>query len=153
MGSVMPPPPTPSGSSLTGSVHAGQTAVSGATIQLYAAGNTGHGSQATALLPTDVTTGANGKLIFNYICPSASTLIYLVAIGGNPGLSAGTNNAALAMMAALGACGSLGSSATVFINEVTTVASVFALAQFTRPPAQMSEQAALTYKVWRMLLR
>ena len=109
VGSVTPPP-TPAGPSLTGSVHVGQTAVSGAAIQLYAAGNTGYGSQATPLLATSVTSDANGNFALHYACPSSSALIYLVAIGGNPGLSAGTNNAALTMMAALGPCGSLGSS-------------------------------------------
>jgi hypothetical protein len=31
-------------------------------------------------------------------------LVYVVAIGGNPRLAAGTNNTALTMMTALGAC-------------------------------------------------
>ncbi len=128
-GNSTPPPPTPSGPSLSGSVHAGQTAVSGASIQLYAAGNTGFGSAATSLLTTSsVTTDASGSFTLHYSCPSSSAQVYLVATGGNPGLAAGTNNSVLAMMTALGPCGSLGS--TTSINELTTVASVFALAQF-----------------------
>jgi streptogramin lyase len=143
VGSVNPTP-TPSGPSLTGSVHAGQTAVSGATIQLYAAGSTGYGAVATALLVSPATSDASGKFSFHYTCPSASGLIYLVAVGGNPGLSAGTNNAALAMMAALGPCGSLASSATVSVNELTTGASVFALAQFMSPGANVGTSSTNT---------
>jgi streptogramin lyase len=143
VGSVNPTP-TPSGPSLTGSVHAGQTAVSGATIQLYAAGSTGYGAVATALLASPATSDASGKFSFHYTCPSASGLIYLVAVGGNPGLSAGTNNAALAMMAALGPCGSLASSATVSVNELTTGASVFALAQFMSPGANVGTSSTNT---------
>ena len=56
--------------------------------------------------------------------------MYLVASGGNPGLSPGTNNTSLALMAALGSCGNLNSSTHIVIDEVTTVAAVYALAPF-----------------------
>jgi len=131
---------TPTGPSLSGSVHAGQTAVSGAAVQLYAAGSAGYGSQATALLNTAVKTDTSGNFTLYYTCPSSSALVYLVATGGNPGLSAATNNTALSMMTALGACGSLTSTA-ISINEVTTVASVFALAQFMSPGANVGTSA------------
>jgi len=113
-------------------VHGGQQGVSGATIQLYAAGATGYGSAATALLTKSVTTDAAGSFTItgDYTCPTASTQVYIVATGGNPGLSPGTNNTALAMMAALGPCGNLTSSTFIFIDEVTTVASVYGLAPF-----------------------
>jgi hypothetical protein len=114
------------------SVHGGQQPVSGSTIRLYAVGTTGDGSPATPLLRQAVTTDANG--IFDitglYTCPSASALVYITATGGNPGLSAGTNNAAIALMAALGPCGSLGPSTFININELTTVAAVWSLAPF-----------------------
>ncbi len=139
---VPTPTPAPSVPFLTGSVEAGQTAVSGAAVQLYAAGSSGYGSQPIALLATPVKTDANGKFTLNYTCPSSSALLYLVATGGNPALSAGTNNAALAMMVALGPCGSLSSSATASINEVTTVASVFALAQFISPGANVGTSSS-----------
>lgn len=113
-------------------VRGGQQGVSGATIQLYAAGATGYSSAATALLTQVVTTNGAGSFSItgDYTCPTASTQVYIVATGGNPGLTAGTNNAALAMMAALGSCGNLTSSTFIDIDEVTTVASVFALAPF-----------------------
>ncbi len=113
-------------------VHGGQQGVSGATIQLYAAGATGYGLAATALLTTTVTSNAAGSfnITGDYTCPTASTQVFIVATGGNPGLSAGTNNTALAMMAALGPCGNLTSSTFIFIDELTTAASVYALAPF-----------------------
>jgi hypothetical protein len=114
------------------SVHGGQQPVSGSTLQLYAVGTTGDGSPATPLLTQTVTSDANGNFTITgaYTCPSASTLVYVTATGGNPGLSSGTNNAALALMAALGPCGSLGPSTFISMNELTTVAAVWALAPF-----------------------
>ena len=114
------------------SVHGGQQPVSGATLQLYAVGTTGDGSAATALLTHAVTSDANGNFDITgaYTCPSASTLVYVTATGGNPGLSPGRNNAALALMAALGPCGNLGASTFISINELTTVAAVWSLAPF-----------------------
>ncbi len=147
VGAVTPTPtpvptPAPSGPSLSGSVHAGKTAVSGAAVQFYAAGSSGYGSQPTSLLTAPIKTDADGNFSFNYACPSSTAPVYLVSTGGSPSLSAGTNNAALAMMAALGPCGSLGSSATASINEVTTVASVFALAQFMSPGANVGTSSS-----------
>jgi streptogramin lyase len=75
--------------------------------------------------------------------------MYLVATGGNPGLGAGTNNTALALMAALGSCGNLNSSTHIVINELTTVAAVYALAPFMAtnsgaPGASLSSSAGNT---------
>jgi sugar lactone lactonase YvrE len=125
-------PVLPAKAGITGIVHGGQQAVSGATIQLWAVGTAGDASAATPLLNPAVTTDANGNFNITglYTCPTASSLVYLTGTGGNPGLTAGTNNPALAMMAALGTCGSLGASTYVTMNEVTTVGSVFALAPF-----------------------
>ena len=110
---------------------AGTQPVSGASVQLYAAGSSGYGSPATPLLSTPVTTDSNGGFsIASYTCPAAASQVYLVARGGNPGLASGTNNTAIALMTALGSCGDLGSTATASINELTTAASVWALAQF-----------------------
>ena len=126
-GGTNPPP----GGALQGTVMAGTQPVSGAAVQFYAAGSTGYGSPATALLSMPATTDSSGAFsIAAYTCPAASAQVYLVALGGNPGLSAGTNNTAIALMTALGSCGDLGSSATASLNELTTAASVWALSQF-----------------------
>ncbi len=118
---------------IQGSVHGGQQPVSGSTINLYAAGTSGYGAGATSLLTTTVKTDANGN--FNITgdydlaaCQSANDLVYIVATGGNP-LAATANNS-LALMAALGPCGNINSSTHIIINEVTTVAAVYALAPF-----------------------
>jgi len=134
-----------------GTVHGGQSPVTGATIQLWSVGSSGDGSAATPLIGATLTTSdgtgttdsnanvgnANNTLAagsftitLDYTCPTPSTLVYITATGGNPGLTAGTNNGALVLMAALGACSSLSSSTVISINEVTTVGSTFALAQF-----------------------
>jgi streptogramin lyase len=124
---------TQQGEVLQGKVFGGQQPVSGASIALYAAGSTGAGAGAVDLLaPHAVTTDASGSFSItgDYICPTASAQVYLAARGGNPGLADGVDNAALAMMAALGNCGDLTSSTTIVVNEATTAASVWALSQF-----------------------
>jgi len=117
---------------LSGHVHGGQQPVSGASIQLWAAGSGGYGSASTALLTPAVLSDANGNfnITDGYTCPSASTQVYITATGGNPGLTAGTDNTALAMMTALGSCGNLQSTTFISVNELTTVASVWSLSHY-----------------------
>jgi hypothetical protein len=129
------------GGHLRGMVHGGSQPISGATIQLYAAGTTGYGTGATALLSTPVTSDASGSFSItgDYTCPSSTSQLYIVGTGGNPGLAPGTNNAASVLMTAVGTCTLYGSQYTlnpnsfIFINEATTVASVYALAPFMTP--------------------
>lgn len=127
-----------------GIVHGGQQPVSGATVQLYAVGTTGDGSTATALLNPAVTTDANGGFTITglYTCPSASALVYLVATGGNPGLGGTVNNSQIAMMAALGQCGSLTPSTYIVVNELTTAAAVYSLAPFMQSATQVGSGAS-----------
>jgi hypothetical protein len=123
---------------LRGTLHGGRQPIIGAKIQLYAAGTTGYGSSATPLLASPVTSDETGSFSItgDYTCPSSTSQLYIVGTGGNPGLAPGTNNPALALMAALGPCSLHGSQYTldpnsfISINEVTTVASVYALAAF-----------------------
>jgi trimeric autotransporter adhesin len=119
-----------------GLVHGGQQPVTGATVQLYAVGTTGDGSAATQLLST--TTDADGDFsLTGLTCPSPTAPVYYLATGGNPGLSPGTNNPNLALMAAVGPCGSLTTSSFTVINELTTVAAVYALAPFIASPTSI----------------
>jgi streptogramin lyase len=120
------------GAAIHGTVFGGLQPVGFATLQIYAVGTSGYGSAATPLLNKTVTTDANGNYSVSgdYTCPSSTTLVYLTATGGNPGLAAGTNNAALAEIALLGQCGSVGPSTFVTINELSTVAAVYALQPF-----------------------
>lgn len=131
-------PSSQQGVALQGRVRGGQQPVSGAAILLYAAGSAGDGAGAYNLLaPNVVTTDASGafNITGDYKCPTAATQVYLVARGGNPGLALGIDNPALVLMAALGNCGALTQDTSVEINEVTTVASAWALAQFLGPGA------------------
>ena len=141
---------TPShGVALSGSVHGAQQPVSGSAVYLFAAGTTGYNGPSTSLL-AGVSTDANGNgyvlsdsngnftITSDYTCPSAATPVYVAAVGGNPGLGAGKSNPNLAMMTALGPCANLTSSTFVFVNEVTTVAAVWALAPFMLDVADVS---------------
>jgi streptogramin lyase len=119
--------PTPASRAFSGSVHGGQQPVSGATIQLYAVAATSKGT-ASPLISATVTTASNGTFTItgDYSC-TGNPLVYIVATGGNPGSGA---NTALSLMAALGPCNNLTPSTFISINELTTVASVYALAPF-----------------------
>ena len=121
-------PVTAAGVALQGSVHGGQQPVSGAAMQLYAASAAGYGATSYTLLAAGNVTNATGgfSITDDYNCSSTSE-VYLVATGGNSG---GGTNPNLAMMAALGPCGNLSPSTFISMNEVTTVAGVWALAPF-----------------------
>jgi len=128
-------PATPTavtGAEISGRVMGGEQPITGATIQIYAVGTSGYASASTPLLTRTVITDSNGSFNLTglYTCPSAATEVYLTAQGGNPGLAAGTNNTAIAEIAALGPCGNLGPSTFIAMNEVTTVAAVWALSPF-----------------------
>jgi RHS repeat-associated protein len=133
-----------------GVVHGGQQPVTGATIQLYAVGTGGDGTAAAALIGGTVKSDSSGNfsLASQFSCPTSNPQVYLVATGGNPGLSAGTKNTAIAMMAALGPCNSLTASTYVFVDEVTTVGSLAALYPYMTSPSALasgtSDAAALT---------
>jgi streptogramin lyase len=129
---VSAPSPVSSSGLISGKVYGGQQPISGASIVLYAAGTTGNRTGSINLLRTPAFTTADGNFSItgDYTCPSSATQVYLVARGGNPGLSPGTTNPASVMMVALGDCGNLTSSSFVNVNEVTTVASAWALSQF-----------------------
>jgi hypothetical protein len=122
----------------TGSVHGGQQAVSGSTIQFYEAGNTGYFTTARPMLSPAATTDASGNFWVSqsYTC-TAGDQLYVTSTGGNPGLTAGTNNTALALMAPLGECSYvLNNRASILlnINEVTTIATAWSLARFMSSP-------------------
>jgi hypothetical protein len=134
---------TSSGGTLAihGLVHGGQQPVSSSTIQLYTAGSGGNGSAATAMLTRPVISRGDGTfdITDGYVCGESSTgktippgsgQVYIIATGGNPGLSEGTDNKALVMMAALGPCANLAKTSYIEINEVTTAAAAWALTPF-----------------------
>ena len=118
-----------------GKIHGGQQAVSGSTIQLFAANSTTNAGASTSMLTNPVTSASDGSFSItgDYTCPSSNPLVYIVARGGNPGLPGTVNNTSLAMMSLLGTCQALltgGASTFIWIDELTTVASVQAIASF-----------------------
>jgi hypothetical protein len=130
---------------ITGKIHGGNQPITGATVKLYAVGTSGYGSAGTLLATTtsasdaygsfsfsQVTSGATGPTGNSYICPSSSSLIYLISTGGNTQGTGSSTNAAAAFLVAIGTCGSSGNS-SIWVNEVTSTASTVALAQYINP--------------------
>ena len=152
------------GAAFSGKVHGGQNPISGAHVYLYAANNTGYGgfgipassSNASISLltsatgnPADgsgnyyVTTDSGGvfSITGDYACPSASSQVYLYSVGGNPGLGLGTNSSA-GLLAALGACSTLTSSTYAVVNEVSTIATAYAIAGYATDATHVSSSGS-----------
>ncbi len=151
-------PATPSpGLSLQGTVFGGQAPIAGAQVYLFAAGTSGYGGSSVSLLgPATntkedtsynyyVTSDVNGKFSItgDYLC-AAGSQVYLAAFNGYPSVGAELNitNTALALLAGLGTCPSTGTFAStvplININEVSTVATAYALAGFMTDATHVS---------------
>lgn len=136
---------SPTGVALQGKVLAGTKPVAGSAVYLYAAGASGYGSASSPLTFTtgtnNVATGSAGQFSIpaGYSCPSQSSQMFLVSLGGNAGAGVNPN---LAMMSALGPCSGLSYAANLTVNEVTTVASVWALAPFMTDYGHVGSSAA-----------
>ena len=155
------------GGVLTGTVHGGQQPISGAHVYVMQASNSGYGTASTSLITAGagvsndsvgnyVTTDAGGNfsLTGKYTCVTGAQ-VYVLAEQGNPGLVAGTNNTHIALMTPLGVCTAAGtfssSLPTIAINEVTTVASVYALAPYMTSPIAVGSSATNTGLTYAML--
>lgn len=132
---------------IAGSLHGGQAPISGAHVYLYAASTTAYAGASTSLLQAAANTtadasgnyytvtdgGGNFSVGGDYQC-TVGTQVYLVAIGGNPGLGTGTNNTAIVQMAGLGQCPAAGNLAAqvpyVVINEVSTVVFAYVMSGY-----------------------
>ena len=122
-------PAAVAGKSISGKALGGQQPVVGATVSLYAASTSGYGASSAALATT--TTGPGGTWTFSGVsCPSGPTDVplYVVATGGSA--VGGSSNSAIGLSSALGPCSSAINGTGYNIDEVTTVASAYALAQF-----------------------
>jgi alpha-L-arabinofuranosidase len=117
---------------MQGSVQGGLQPVSGASVQFFAASASGSNTSAKLMSSTKISTSVSGafSLPANFKCINGSDQIYVVATGGNPG---GGNNSSLALMSDLGTCSNLNKKTPIYVNEVTTIASVYALAKFMNP--------------------
>ena len=138
---------------IMGHVHGGNQAVAFATINLYMAGTTGYGSAGTQLATTTTANDGFGSFSFvknafngpssvtgnTWACPAtaADPQIYIIAQGGTTDGSgdssaAHTNNAAAFIIAA-GPCSGISNATTLDLNEISSAATVFALAQYINP--------------------
>jgi streptogramin lyase len=142
-------PATATGSAIAGNLHGGDQPIVGAHIYLFAANPAGYGAPSISMLNSSapgvsfddtgnyIATDSNGSFLItgDYTCTSGQQ-VYLLALGGNPGgLPAGQSNPAAALMAALGVCPEGQNTFAndipyVTINEVATVAAVYALSGF-----------------------
>lgn len=119
---------------LQGKARGGNQPIAWSIITLYAAGNSGYGSA------NPVGYGfsdQNGDVTAIYYCPASNPQIYAVAAGGDAG---GGYNTAIGLSAPLGQCQSL--PAQITLDEVTTAASVYALAQFLDATGQQPGTSA-----------
>jgi hypothetical protein len=137
---------------VSGNVHGGQQPISGATINLYAAGTTGYGSTPTLFATTTSSNDGGASFAFTqlassptfptgihdttsnvYSCPTTGNpQMYLVAKGGSTGGPLTPVNSAAALIIALGPCSGAG-SLYVTMDESTTIATLAALQQFFNP--------------------
>jgi hypothetical protein len=136
---------------LHGKVHGGQQPVAGASVYLFAAGTGGNGNGSVSLLTTGagkdtfnnyyVTTASDGTFSIggDYACSNPSAQTYIYSIGGNSG---GGPNPAIGLMAAVGSCSSLNSSTFVYVDEVSTIATAYALAGYATDPTHISSSSS-----------
>jgi hypothetical protein len=157
--SVFPNTTSPGASlAIGGTAFGGQQAISGSHVHVMQAVSTGYGNASASLLYASSTVpstcGANGTSactdsIGNYVQTTstgswsvptgaytctAGAQVYILATQGNPGLTAGSNNPSIGLLAGLGVCPAGGSLATSFphvaLNEATTVITAYALAGY-----------------------
>lgn len=129
--------------SVHGHVYGGQQPISGATVSVVEVGSTGYTSPETVLATT--TTDANGNFSFGanpYSCSGVTAPLYIKSAGGNPGV--GTVNTHIMLAAPLGECANAPNE-SVDINEVTTVATAYALSNFAYLSVGSSSTLKLTF--------
>jgi len=136
-GAASPAPATAQGRAL-----GGQQPIVGASVVLYAVNTSTNGGASTSLMTSSVTTDSNGyfTLTSKYSCTGyTSTPVYLLISGGSAGAGTNTN---IALMAILGNCSTLTSSTFISVNELTTVAAVYALSPFISSPTAIGYSSA-----------
>ena len=127
------------GVSFGGRALPGNQPLIGASVQLYAAGTSGNGSNGIPLLSSALTTDANGAFTVpaGYPCPAGTSQLYVVVRGGRPGSASASVNDAVALVTVMGACNQIVASSQIVVNEVITVAAMYALSQFFSPGANL----------------
>jgi hypothetical protein len=145
--------PFSSAATLSGNIHGGSQPVVNAAVTLYYAGQKGSSGFPVTIAAT-TTTDANGNFTFvkdptngdpsngnMYSCPLSTTvaspLVYVIATGGNTaGNTSGPSNTGAAFLGVYGSCINLSASNQIFLNEVTTVATMAVVQQFFDPVSE-----------------
>ena len=124
--------PTSITGEITGTVHGNQQPIAASEVQFYAIVANRGPFTATPLLSTPVLTDAQGgfSLPKDLVCPSGSAWVYATSMGGWPVSGQGAENSSAALLSLVGRCDELSASNNISINEITTVASVSALAPY-----------------------
>ncbi len=120
----------PGATVLSGTALGGQPIV-GATVQLYQVGAGGYGLAATPLMSPAPVTNSTGSVTLagSYTC-THGTYLYLTASGGTA-VTGKAANPNLTLVTAVGLCDNLTANSSFTLNEQTTVAAAYALAQFS----------------------
>ncbi len=138
-----------------GASFGGKQAIPGAHIYLFAANTTNYGAPSVSLLNPAlsgvsvdkdgayVTSSSSGNFSFTgrYTCTPGQQ-VYVYASNGNPGLGGTLVNPVIGMLSIFGTCPASGTFAgqisSFVINEVTTVATAYALAGFMTDPTHVA---------------
>ncbi len=116
----------PAVKSISGKAFGGQQAVADGQIVVYQYGSSGYGSSGQAIAVT--TTDSSGNFNVNYTCSNPNGPVYILSIGGQPGINLPTNSA-IVLGAGIGSCAA-SETGFVTINEISTTALAFALSHF-----------------------
>jgi len=114
--------------SLRGNVKGGRQPIHLSTVTLWEAGTTG---PSTATMLANTTSDMSGNWnIASFTCAHTASQLYLTATGGDA-TTENIPNPNIALVLMIGACNSLPSR--VVINELTTAAASYTMAQFGEP--------------------
>ena len=110
----------------------------GAHLKLYRAGFSGNGTGAKVI--ASAKSNSTGQFTLRYRAPKDTVLLYIEATGGDAGAG---QNSAIGLMAVAGMSDSLPPS--VIINELSTIAAEFELAQFTDASGKIIGSSATNF--------
>lgn len=122
---------------IKGIVKGGQQPVAGVTLQLYTAA-TSYGGAATPLGSSFATTPSGNFTLPAYTCADPNSQIFLLGTGGTP--IGGSPNPNLALMLGIGNCNT--TLTFLNVNELSTVATVWALSGFMSGPTNVGAPAS-----------
>lgn len=144
---------TPASKTVKGKSFGGQQAVAGGQIVVYQYGTGGYGTTATPIATT--VTDAAGNFNVNYPCTDPNAPVYILSLGGRPGLNL-PNNSAIVLGAGLGTCAT-SETGYVTINEISTTVLAFSLSHFfstngsdTNTPDTFGAPTSLTPAITRV---